>query len=142
MKRATDDVYGAPPPEDFGPLFDSPFSASRVAPTGVEKVIARIIWNHTRNKPVPITMLALHCGLNDRQVKGIVEDLRCTHRCAIGASRQEPSGYFWIRSAEDREAAVRPYREQILTMWRTLRSLDSPASLRELHGQLRLEAER
>ena len=76
-----------------------------------------------------------------RTVKAVVENLRSHHHCAIGASREDPPGYFWIRTAEDREVAVRPYRNQILTMWRTLRVLDSPASLRELHGQLRLPEE-
>ncbi|MDE2097832.1 MAG: hypothetical protein KGL39_11335 [Patescibacteria group bacterium] len=122
------------------PLFDEgPFSRSTVDPAPMEKVVAGLIFNRESIRPLAIADLVVMCGMSARQVKQTVEELRRTHHCAIGASRQEPSGYFWIRTAADRETAVRPYREQILTMWQTLRALDSPASLRELHGQLRLD---
>jgi hypothetical protein len=41
--------------------------------------------------------------------------------------------------AADREAAVGPYRAQILRMFEVLRALDEPARVRELLGQLRLD---
>lgn len=122
------------------------FAQSLIAPSALERAVAILIY--PRRRPVPISIAAIvgvigaeFTPLTDRKVKEIVEQLRLTHHCPIGASRQEPFGYFWIVTAADRETAVRPYRQQILTMWRTLRALDSPAALRELHGQLRLEEE-
>jgi hypothetical protein len=117
-----------------------PFALSKIEPHPVEQTIADLIWLRERVTPITIAAIVASTGLSERVVKHVVEHLRSTHRCAIGASREAPFGYFWIHTAADREAAVRPYREQILTMWKTLRVLDSPASLRELLGQLRLEA--
>ena len=121
----------------------NPFEKSTVPPDPLEKVVAGLIWQHQRSAPISIDEIVRTCGhsLSDRKVKEIVEQLRVTHRCAIGASRQTPFGYFWVRTADDREAAVKPYREQILSMWRTLRVLDSQEKLRELYGQLRLDQE-
>jgi hypothetical protein len=123
------------------PLLDAPFAKSKIDPIGTEKTVAALIWLRSRGDPIGIAEIIEQTGgvMAARTVKAIVESLRSHHHCAIGASRENPPGYFWIRTAEDREAAVRPYRNQILTMWRTLRVLDSPASLRELHGQLRLD---
>jgi hypothetical protein len=124
-----------------------PFAQSSLTPTTTERLVASLIWAHRRPIPITIAHIIAACKttygetVSERTVKGIVEQLRVSHRCPIGASREAPAGYFWIRTAADRETAVRPYREQILSMWRTLRVLDSPSALRELHGQLRLEAE-
>ena len=123
------------------PLFDGPFAHSKLTPTAHEKVIAGLIFQRARILPISIADITVCTGLDERTVKGHVEQLRSAHRCAIGSSRQAPAGYFWIRTAADRDTAVKPYREQILSMWRTLRVLDSPAALRELHGQLRLEVD-
>lgn len=142
MKQDVDDVYGRAA-EGALPLFDEgPFSHSPIDPEPVEKVVAGLIWQRDRVRPIAIREITAATGMSERAVKETVEQLRTAHRCAIGAARQEPFGYFWIRSAEDREIAVRPYREQIFTMLRTLRVLDSPAALREFLGQLRLEVER
>lgn len=146
MRRDIDDIYGAPEAGDGQqedlPLFAGPFAQSKVDADALERVVAGLIWERSRAVPLTIAEITAMTGMPDRKVKEIVEQLRGTHRCAIGASRQEPAGYFWIRTAADRETAVRPYREQILSMWRTLRALDSPAALRELHGQLRFGSER
>jgi hypothetical protein len=123
-----------------------PFARSKVPPTALEAVIAELIWNHAgRECPVSISEIIRDVGLgwafelNARKVKEVVEQLRVMHRVPIGARRTAPFGYFRIVDAADREAAVGPYREQILTMWRTLRVLDSPERCRELLGQLALE---
>jgi predicted ArsR family transcriptional regulator len=144
----TDDLYGSPvgfqPVTEGGvdlPLFDGPFAHSKIVPTLVERNVADLIFGRRRIFPVTIAEITEALGIRERTVKEIVEQLRAAHRCAIGASRQAPFGYFWIYTAVDRETAVRPYREQILTMFRTLRVLDSQAGLRELLGQLRLEVD-
>lgn len=134
-------------PACLGPLFEQaaepgPFAESKIKPTPLEALVAGLIWRRKgRREPISIAeilRLSGVDGLSERKVKDVVEQLRTMHRMPIGASRQEPAGYFRIMDAADREAAVRPYREQIISMWRTLRVLDSQEKLRELHGQLRL----
>jgi hypothetical protein len=67
--------------------------------------------------------------------------LRVTHRVPIGARRTEPVGYFRMVDAEDWKEGLRPYREQVISGWRTLRALDSEPALRELLGQLTFEGD-
>jgi hypothetical protein len=132
---------------DMGPLFrmeakaDGPFAASKIEPSGIERVIAEIIWTHRgRKNPISIDMLSRSVGRDERTVKGVVEQLVVTHGLKIGGSRAEAGGgYFVVVDAEDLEAAVRPYRSQILAMWRRLRVLCEAHALRELHGQLTIE---
>ncbi len=134
---------------DFGgvaerdlPLFRAPgpFDRSKVPPEPVEALVAGLIWEHAgRANPISIAEIRHRTGLSERKVKDVVEQLRVTHRVPIGARREEPAGYFRIVDAEDREAAVGPYRSQILQMFRVLRVLDEPGRVRELLGQLRLE---
>jgi len=124
-------------------VFNDPFVKSKVQPSALELTIGRMIWGHAgRAHPISIAEIIREVPqpkLSVRTVKNVVEQLRVMHRVPIGASREEPFGYFRIVDAEDRAVAVRPYRRQILTMWRTLRTLDSPERCQELLGQLTLE---
>lgn len=137
----TDNTYGV----RAAPLFEwaeGPFVRSKVRPSPIEALVAGMIWKRAgRRNPISIAEIQRQTNLGERKVKEIVEELRVTHRAAIGASREEPAGYFRIMDAEDREAAVAPYRSQILRMFQVLRVLDDPAGVRELLGQLKLEGE-
>jgi hypothetical protein len=143
MKRRFEDDMVAAPPSIDGPLFklENPFADSQIAHTDNEELIAELICHRKgRARPISIHDIKALTGLSDRSVKEVVEQLRITHRMPIGASRHNDNpGYFWIVDAEDRAAAVEPYKRQIITMWRTLRVLDSTEGARELLGQLRLE---
>lgn len=119
---------------------EGPFSASQLPATKEEVLVASLIWQRRgRGNPVSIARLRQLTGFSERQIKGIVEQLVVAHRMRIGARREDPAGYFMIETAEDLEAAVKPYRNQILAMWRRLRVLEQPNKLMELLGQLRLE---
>jgi hypothetical protein len=133
------ECYGVPTVR--GPLFDAgPFDGSPNTPTPEEILLGGLIWRHTgRANPISIAKLHEMTGYSERQIKGIVEQLVVTHHLQIGAKREEPAGYFVIQDVADREAAVGPYRSQILSMWRRLRVLEGPQTLRELLGQLRLD---
>jgi hypothetical protein len=134
-----------------GPLFDlapadevaGPFADSKIAPSGIERVVAEIIWRHRgRANAISIAMLTAATGKDERAIKGIVEELVTTHRARIGGYRGGEGarvGYAVIVDAEDLAATVGPYRRQILSMWRRLRVLLSKHELAELHGQLRIE---
>jgi hypothetical protein len=121
------------------------FDRSTTRPDRMEILIAAMIWfRRGRTNPISIAeiiRLAGVEGLTDRTVKGVVEQLVVTHRCRIGARRDEPCGYYWIVDAEDQAAAVSPYKAQILSMLRRLRVLDSHEDYRAFVGQLALEDE-
>ena len=137
------DVYGE---QRLGPLFDQPvdgpFARSKFRPTGHETLIASLIWQHRgRARPISITRLQELTGLSERTIKGVVEELVVSHRMRIGARREDPSGYFIIEDAADLEAAVKPYKAQVIAMLRRLRALESAEAVREFLGQLALELE-
>jgi hypothetical protein len=142
MQHDDSDFYGMP--TIGGPLFealeDTPFARSPVRPAKEEALVGGLIWKHRgRSNPVSIARLRELTGLSERQVKGVVEQLVTTHKMRIGGRREEPSGYFMVESAEDLDAAVKPYKAQIIAMWRRLRVLEAPQGLKELLGQLKLE---
>jgi hypothetical protein len=87
---------------------------------------------------VKLAVLMHITAKNERDVRGIVEQLVVTHRMRIGASAD---GYYMIVDAEDLEAAIARPKSQIFAMWRRLRVLLEPHALRELHGQLGLGEE-
>lgn len=141
-RRELDDNYGREASID-GPLFQDsgPFAASLIPPTDDERRVALLISQFRgKEHPVSIAQIRVQTGLSERQIKGIVEQLVVTHRIQIGGRREEPVGYFIIETAEDREAAVTPYKRQILAMLRRLRVLESKQALSEFVGQLELEA--
>jgi hypothetical protein len=122
-----------------GPLFQQdevPLGGA----TGDEKDVAKLISEHRgAANPISIARIRERLALSERQVKGIVERLVVDYRLKIGARREEPSGYFLICTSADLQAAVGPYKAQILAMWKRLRVLEEKQALRELLGQLRLE---
>lgn len=122
-------------------LSTSPFDQSTVPPSADEARIAGLIWDASREKPVTLSDLCHATDINERTVKGIVADLRLKHRCPIGARRGKPAGYFPIRSIEDAEAAANEYRAQMVTEAKVLRVLLGPHRMRELMGQVAMEAE-
>ena len=141
-RRDTDDNYGREASIN-GPLFQDagPFAASLIPPTDLERRVGTIIAQFRgKDRPVSIAQISVMTGFNERQIKGIVEQLVVTHRIPIGGRREEPAGYFMIETAEDREAAVTPYKRQILAMLRRLKVLESKQALSEFLGQLELEA--
>lgn len=126
----------------LGPLFDAgPFGQSKIQPTAMEALVAGMIWKHKgRNNPISIARISELTKLSDRTIKGVVERLIVTHKIRIGARRDEPAGYFVIEGIEDLDAAVGPYKAQMLSMLHRLRVLAPPEVVREFLGQLKIEA--
>lgn len=118
-----------------------PYSRSTVAASAAEAQLADILWLFKGCENVArLKWLCEVTGHCEREVKKLIEQLRVTHRCPIGASRGKNCGYFWMVDAEDFRVGLASYWAQMLTGWRVLRTLDDPARLRELLGQLKLEA--
>jgi len=123
------------------------FERSKMIPTIQEAFVAWTIWpRQGRQDPITIAAIIQEArgrvpALNARQVKQIVQQLRVTHRCPIGARREKPAGYFWIVDAEDLEAGLGPYRAQVIEGWRVLRAIAPREWVQELHGQLTFESD-
>lgn len=125
-----------------GPLFaerTGQGACPTVPMTEMEAHAADLLRTARRDRPLPLSLLRCHLGVSERVAKGVIESLIVDHGMKIGASREEPHGYYVIESIEDQEAAVGPYRAQILAMLRRLRVLESPGAVREWLGQLQIE---
>ena len=131
----------------FGPLFEGkgkdPFSASPFPPTPAERHLGELIARSFRGRSSPASIQRLRSltGRKEREIKAMIERLRCDHRMRIGARRTSPVGYFLIVDAQDAEEALKPYRGQVFTMLRTIRALANPQMWLEFRGQLRIELE-
>lgn len=133
------------------PLFDTarksegPFAHSTVPPQPDEVLVASLIWERQgRLRPISIARLCELTKFTPRQVKDLVEQLIVKHGLKIGALRGKRNGYFVVREGdrEDLEAAIRPYKLQILAMLRRLRVLEpSRHAQLEFLGQIRMELE-
>lgn len=110
--------------------------ASAEARTVAYAVLSRLGW---RNAITIAELMQISDKLNERSVKAAVEELRTVFKLPIGSRREKPAGYFWICSPEDQIEGTKAYRQQVLTAFRVLRILDSPARVRELLGQLAME---
>ena len=136
--------------DDFGapaamPLFDDPapdpFEASSEAPTDDQRRVADIIYASPGwRKAVSAQSIGQMTARSVREIKGIVEALRNTHKCAIGSRHEEPAGDYRIVNEEDRKMAVGPYHSQMLKMWRTLKILGTRQENQQLLDRMRDEA--
>jgi biotin operon repressor len=89
----------------------------------------------------PISAIAERLGMSEREVKGAVKSLVEDFGLPIGASRQEPYGYFLIVSADDLEFTLRPLANEVISIARRMRKLGGSALVKEMLGQLRVEME-
>jgi len=80
--------------------------------------------------------------LSEREVKAAVSGLIMRHGLRIGSSRQRPSGYYLIDSADELEATCRSLERQAVQMFRRVRALRGAGNARllELAGQMIMEA--
>lgn len=89
----------------------------------------------------PISAIAERLGMSERDVKAAVKSLVEDFGLPIGASRQEPHGYFFIVSADDLEFALRPLANEVISIARRMRKLGGSAIVKEMLGQIRVEIE-
>lgn len=90
-----------------------------------EAAVLRALNGATRQRPVRLaTILAAMPSsyATERTVKATIERLRRQGK-AIGSSRQEPYGYYWVLTEEDAREAARGYLAQIRTSAETLRAM-------------------
>jgi len=117
------------------------FARSKIQPTLAEQNLADLLTAFQgRENPARLAWIAQVLRCKQRDVKALVQSLRETHRAPIGASRGKSAGYFVMLDADDYRIGLAGYRAQVLSALRILRALDDPERLRELLGQVRLEA--
>lgn len=119
--------------------------AGRFAPRKLENA-ERDMLSLLRNckgpqQAMPISELAPLMKVSARTVKATAKALIETFALPLGASRQEPYGYYLCITAEDIEDASRPIRNEILSLAKRYKALRGGARLIELLGQLRLDVE-
>ncbi|HWR35988.1 MAG TPA: hypothetical protein VN622_08990 [Clostridia bacterium] len=90
----------------------------------------------------PLAAIAEKLGMQAREVKSTVKSLIEDFGIPIGASRQEPYGYFLCVTPEDYDAAERPLINEMLSIATRLRALGGEHRLNEVMGQLKLELEK
>jgi hypothetical protein len=91
-----------------------------------------------RARPLSDFVHKLH--MSERDVKKTVKSLVEDFGLPIGASRQQPSGYFLCVTPEDMEDAIRPLVHEIESLARRVRVLGGEQRLAEIWGQMRLNA--
>jgi hypothetical protein len=57
----------------------------------------------------------------------------------LAGSRQEPFGYYFALSAEERANATRPLKRELRALAQRVHALEGHHALRELLGQIELE---
>jgi hypothetical protein len=78
---------------------------------------------------------------SDRVIKAAVKELIEEHEVPIGSARgASHPGYFLIVDEEDRAAAERPLRGELISLAKRLRTINPHSQLAQaLYGQLKLE---
>lgn len=88
--------------------------------------LARLLTHGDSANPVTGRMLRDWMGLNERQVKSIVEALRAEWALPVISRRAQPYGYWFAGSAEEYLGWWRTHRAQAITElttgWRNLRA--------------------
>ena len=87
----------------------------------------------------PLGEISAKLHTTHRDVKQMVKSLVEDFALPIGASRQEPYGYFLCLTAADVEAAIRPLENEVISLARRVRALGGEQRLAEFFGQLQLE---
>lgn len=111
-------------------------------PSFVRVVLLGLLSSNATASPVPLMVLqnliyrSTQIMLSERTIKRAVALLIDKYGIAIGAARTGNNGYFFVRTPDQSQAAVRPLLAEIRSLARRCRIL-SPRSLygRAVHGQ-------
>lgn len=107
-----------------------------------ERSMLMVLRGHKGPKnAIQISALGPRIEQTDRGVKATAKALIEEFGAPIGASRQEPYGYYLCVTADDIEQACRPLEGEFFSLAKRLKALRGGARLIELLGQLRLDVE-
>lgn len=77
--------------------------------------LARALVRATVARPVRNAILAVLLGVNEREVKRIIQTLRTDWLLPIGSLREPPYGYYWMATPEDCLAWFNVMKSQALS---------------------------
>jgi hypothetical protein len=86
----------------------------------------------------PLSDIASRLKVNEREVKQLAKTLTEEFQIPVGASRQQPYGYYLCTTDAERRGAAQPYIREIISLARRVRALQPEATMLELEGQGRL----
>lgn len=99
---------------------------------------ARALVKSSVTKPVPLKLLETHLQMSDRAIKGFIESLRREWLLPIGSRKESPSGYYWIRTAEEMKDWLTAFISQPKSELHTAYKMVN-ANFPELAGQLNFD---
>jgi hypothetical protein len=108
-------------------------------PDKVRELLLILQWHKGLDHAKPLGEIAEKLQVNAREVKQLAKTLTETFGLPVGASRQEPYGYFLCVTTEDYRAALSPYINEIRSLVRRCNALQPSERLNEILGQLQLE---
>lgn len=76
--------------------------------------IARLLTHATFDRPLQGKLLRAHFDMAERDLKGVVEELRAEWGLPIGSRRMPPYGYYWIATSEEFKDWPRTMRGQAM----------------------------
>ena len=115
----------------------------------LERAVLAVLQDHRgRAAAISARQLAAMAGIegncyrraSPRGVQTIVKRLREEHGAAICSAAGQPAGYYLAETAQELEACYREHRAKALSTLKAMAALKR-IHLRELLGQLRMEAE-
>lgn len=105
------------------------------------KILRNLKYYKGAERTLAISWIQEHLRLAPRAIKAAMKSLVEDFGVPIGASRQEPYGYFLIITPEDLEQALRPLQNEITSLARRVRTLAGAQRVAEIFGQVRAEME-
>ena len=108
-------------------------------PPDARELLRILQWHKGASHARPLEKIATSLHASARDVKATVKLLVEDFEIPIGASRQEPYGYFLCVTQEDYDQALRPLVNELISIARRVRALASQERRSEVMGQLQLE---
>lgn len=136
--------FPPPIPDDVRPRIDRALTDPEISPCAKAILLQLVGYPATgSNRAVSIYMLRSSFAISGikqyspREIKAAVKELVEERGVPVGSSRGKQPGYFLLVSPEDRRAAIRPIRAQIIAEMKRWRTLDADSAIGlELAGQL------
>lgn len=114
-------------------------SKASTMPAKARQLLMILRWHKGTANARPLGSIAETLKTTEREVKQHAKTLTEEFGIPIGASRQQPHGYYLCVTAEDYAAACRPYIHEVQSLVRRLHALHPTPRLSEILGQLQLE---
>lgn len=107
-------------------------------PPEAKRLLELLRWHRGAAHAIPLREVGEKLDLGDRELKEMAKVLTEDFAIPIGASRQQPYGYFLCVTAADLELAAQPYIHELISLARRIRALRGPQMVEHAFQQARL----